>query len=540
MKKSNRKLSKGIVRASAAVAESPETITKTETDTVHCKASGSAIAPSAKWTVDEPVSFQWLPGGVTTINANFNGKPIELTVQCDESTATAVQSSFEKWTNRSRQVPFACVEHREEEAAFRLPKGVASFAWKDDPEPGVFCTALPTELGCRNVNGRIHNSFSPSFTTDADYAKASDKGGCMVFPSGARGSRQNPARVTGMAFSCGSITNKPAFLNIMPVKAKAAAVEAVAPSSADHVEASGTSEGVKKGWETRLGHLSHDEVVENVKRAWGKGKSLGEIGEAHGLHIDTTGGLGSMHKDIMAGNLNIRTNEEHNAARSSTAFHLDPEKIKKAQESHEQVMEIYKKAGIKASAPITLDDAIRASAAPASALDAAIAAGAKPLTLDDAIRASGVVKAGAPMGNRNAAGHRSAKASENSAVKLAAMYSDMADKESATANFIGDAAAHKGAANFHSIAAERHRQAIEAGGDSDYHTKQVQYHESVAFEHGHAIKKASFNSPDSGERAQAHENLHPNYATSTDLDAAIRASLNLPYQGEQPPQAATQ
>jgi hypothetical protein len=85
---------------------------------IHCRDSGVAIAKSTKWTADVPAEFQWMPGGVTTITASFNGKPIELTVECDEQAAQSVQASFDGWRQeRPKQKVYGCVEHREEEAA---------------------------------------------------------------------------------------------------------------------------------------------------------------------------------------------------------------------------------------------------------------------------------------------------------------------------------------------------------------------------------------------------------------------------------------
>lgn len=200
----------------AADADEPKNI-------VTCKEEGVVLvaASSKKWELDVPVTFQWMPGGVHTINAHCDSKPIELTVCCDESAAKLVNASYQHWFDiRPKQVPFGCVEHREEEAAIRLPKDIAAFEWKNEPEPGIYCTCTPTELGAKNVNGRIHSSWSPSFGTDAEYHKATEVGGRLVFPKGARGARDNPAKVTAVAFSVGSLTNKPAFRQISPVRAK--------------------------------------------------------------------------------------------------------------------------------------------------------------------------------------------------------------------------------------------------------------------------------------------------------------------------------
>lgn len=193
-------------------------------DIIHCASS------TATFDVDPPAEFMWMPGGTTTINAAWNGRPIELTVQCDQHTAAAVQASLDEWKSKyPMQKPFGCIEHKEEDAAL-WPLG---FNWKSEPK-GVFCTTEWSALGDQHIRGKIHRSFSPSFTTDAEYSKAkpaqaSDPRSPMVFPEGARGSRSNPAKVTGVSFSIGSLTNKPAFKNIVPVRAKEEPAPEVAP-----------------------------------------------------------------------------------------------------------------------------------------------------------------------------------------------------------------------------------------------------------------------------------------------------------------------
>jgi len=182
---------------------------------VHSRSSSTELS------TDPPKEFMWMPGGVSTIEATCDGKPIRMTVECDADTAKTVTASLQRWRERyPKQKPFVCVEHREEEAA-GWPE---TFSWKDEPEPGVFCSVESwSELGERNVKGRIHRSFSPSFSTDADYGSAQeDAEGVLFFPEGVRGSESNPAQVTGVAFSIGSLTNKPAFRNILPVRAKQA------------------------------------------------------------------------------------------------------------------------------------------------------------------------------------------------------------------------------------------------------------------------------------------------------------------------------
>jgi len=216
-------------------------VVKASDDVIHCRATssvGPALGASAAWEVGVPVSFMFMPAGTHTITAGFRKGSIELTVQCDESTAKAVQASLDAWrAERPKQQPFGCIEHREHEASVCVSAS-CGFEWKED---GVYLAAEPTSLGANNVNGKVHRSWSPSFTTDADYAKATEDGGTLRFPEGVRGSRSNPAQITGVDFCVGTLTNRPAFIEMKPVKAR----------EADAVTAAGTSEGVKKSWAAR-------------------------------------------------------------------------------------------------------------------------------------------------------------------------------------------------------------------------------------------------------------------------------------------------
>jgi len=234
------------------------------TDVIHCRATssvGPALGASAAWEVGVPVSFMFMPAGTHTITAGFRKGSIELTVQCDESTAKAVQASLDAWrAERPKQQPFGCIEHREHEASVCVSAS-CGFEWKED---GVYLAAEPTSLGANNVNGKVHRSWSPSFTTDADYAKATEDGGTLRFPEGVRGSRSNPAQITGVDFCVGTLTNRPAFIEMKPVKAREGAL--VTLSTGEQIEvpygnvvtAAGTSEGVKKSWEKRKHAMQSD------------------------------------------------------------------------------------------------------------------------------------------------------------------------------------------------------------------------------------------------------------------------------------------
>ena len=190
-------------------------------DIIHCRANAAKIVPSKPWSLGEPVSFMYMPGGISTITAGFRDKAINITVDVDEDAAKTVQASYENLRqNLPKQQPFGCIEHREEEASVRA-SGDSVFAWGEyDGDEGIIITAEPTKLGMDNVNGKVHRSWSPSFATDADYSKAKLVGGVYTFPEGVRGSTSNPARITGIDFCFGTLTNKPAFRNMPPVKAK--------------------------------------------------------------------------------------------------------------------------------------------------------------------------------------------------------------------------------------------------------------------------------------------------------------------------------
>jgi hypothetical protein len=231
-------------------------------EVIHCRshasAAGSVLAADKAWNPGEPVEFMWMPAGTHTICAGFRNGSIELTVNCDENTAANVQASLDAWrTERPKQEPFGCVEHREHEASVRVSAQQA-FTFKND---GVYIAAEPTMLGAQNVNGKVHRSWSPSFTTDADYSQAktvktASGATVMVFPEGVRGSRSNPAEITGVDFCVGTLTNKPAFHAMSPVKGSEVSLTVTLAdgevikydSGGATVLASGASDSVKATW----------------------------------------------------------------------------------------------------------------------------------------------------------------------------------------------------------------------------------------------------------------------------------------------------
>lgn len=269
----------------------------TSTEVIHCRASSAAgekLGASSPWKPGEQVQFMWMPAGVSTICAGFRKGSIELTVACDEATAEAVQASLDNWRNeRPKQEPFGCVEHREQEASFRISAS-GGFKWNGD---GVYLAAEPTTLGAQNVNGKVHRSWSPSFTTDADYSKATERDGVLQFPEGVRGSRSNPAQITGVDFCVGTLTNRPAFHSMSPVRSREA------------VMASGTSEGAKEGWQHRMIGL-HQSLIDASRKLetvkWGRehidDQKTGEHLNALESHIDNARGRAM----TLAGNMRAK------------------------------------------------------------------------------------------------------------------------------------------------------------------------------------------------------------------------------------------
>jgi hypothetical protein len=211
-----------IKAAEAATAD--DTIHASEV--IHCRASGSKLATDT-WEQGKQVEFMYMPAGLHTINAGFRSGGINLTIEVDPvRDADICQASLDSLIKETpKQKAFGCFEHEEKTASVWANK----FLPKDD---GIFLAAEPSGAGADAVNKKNHRSWSPSFTTNAEYVKCEcrkcDKGiracACSApsyfFPEGVRGSASNPAQITGVDFCVGTLTNKPAFRAIAPVKAK--------------------------------------------------------------------------------------------------------------------------------------------------------------------------------------------------------------------------------------------------------------------------------------------------------------------------------
>ena len=127
----------------------------------------SNLKASAAWQVDfstAPNDFEYMPAGEHTISCSVNGKPKEITVVCDESTAALFQKSLDAvnaaYDRGEMSRPFVDFDHEEGEAA-AFPK---RFFWRD----GLRLEVEWTESGRRAVEERRYNYCSPQFFFDPE------------------------------------------------------------------------------------------------------------------------------------------------------------------------------------------------------------------------------------------------------------------------------------------------------------------------------------------------------------------------------------
>lgn len=233
---------KHFIKASAAVADPPTETGKLEF--LQCRATaGVQLTASEPWEVGKPVKFVYVPGGKSTITAGFRqDETITCTVEVDEQTATDLQESFNHICATEKQECFADEDHSARKATLRFPPSVSFTYGSIKGHEGVIAEGQePTSYGAECANGKVYRSWSPEFATDAEYAKAKCRKGHWTFPDGVRGSESNPARIVALNFVTGAMTNKPAFRNMAPIKAKKAegeTIQAGAPKSF-HIEKRG-------------------------------------------------------------------------------------------------------------------------------------------------------------------------------------------------------------------------------------------------------------------------------------------------------------
>jgi hypothetical protein len=271
---------------------------------VHCRVeAGAEISTSIPWVADRQVKFCWCPGGVHTITAGFSGpvtkfreSALTLTVGVvpDRDAPVCQKSMDEIKAAKQGQEPYGCYEHDEKKASVWAD----NFESGKDPVygiPSIILAGRPSGDGADDVNKKNWRRWSPSFGTDADYEKcqcsACDKAiaecDCrkpqLTFPDGVRGSQSNPARITGVAFVLGTLTNRPAFTAMPPVRASRAVEDGhdvVRAGQADGtVKAAGTSEGAMEGWKHRQRAFSATDAANQASL-----KAL-NASEKHGNHV---------------------------------------------------------------------------------------------------------------------------------------------------------------------------------------------------------------------------------------------------------------
>ena len=259
---------KAVSQASSPAAEGDLVLASDPTaNAIQCRAAvGSQIRTSKPWVPGEPVEFVYAPEGQHTITAGFRrSDTITITVQVDERTPGDLQEAFEHLTaTMPKQEPYGDEDHESKKATVRFPIAGTTFKWGEvKGERGVIIAGgEPTTYGADAVNGKVYRSWSPEFTTDADFAKASrNTDGHWTFPDGVRGSERNPARLVGVNFVVGALTNRPAFRAMPPVKAKQA-------ETSDTIQAAGTSEGaIVKAAEAQCPCCELAAMVTNVQLA---------------------------------------------------------------------------------------------------------------------------------------------------------------------------------------------------------------------------------------------------------------------------------
>jgi DnaJ-domain-containing protein 1 len=143
-----------------------------------------------------PAWIMYMPAGVHTIRASQDGQPVEATVLVDRATAERMQASLAAWLAAGRK-PYLDLDHDHGGAA----GWVMAFAWRDEPQPGVYVQVDWSSRGLEAIQGRVYRYFSPSFYIE----------------DGVDGA---PARVIGAPVNMGGLVNEPAFERIAPIWSK--------------------------------------------------------------------------------------------------------------------------------------------------------------------------------------------------------------------------------------------------------------------------------------------------------------------------------
>jgi hypothetical protein len=135
-----------------------------------------------------PEWIMWMPGGLHSITCRKNGKPLTLSMRVDAAGASAMQECLSDFRVASRQRPFFDFDH-DGKAASAWPM---EFAWRDEPEPGIYARVEWSDAGRAAVAGKRYRAFSPKwYETDT-----------------------KPAEVAYAPLNMGGLVNDPAFREI--------------------------------------------------------------------------------------------------------------------------------------------------------------------------------------------------------------------------------------------------------------------------------------------------------------------------------------
>jgi phage I-like protein len=104
---------------------------------------------------ETPAEIMYMPAGRSTIRANVNGKPKQITVNVTKDTVDTLQASLAKLFTEPVQ-PFIDFNHKEDESA-AVPTG---FSWSDE---GIMLALDWTSAGKSAVEGKTYRYFSPTF-----------------------------------------------------------------------------------------------------------------------------------------------------------------------------------------------------------------------------------------------------------------------------------------------------------------------------------------------------------------------------------------